>query len=90
MTVVTSASAAQPMTAAAKKRAGARMAMRRGYPQQVDLFGGELHGSAPDVPAWRELPWETRAALTSLMAQLILDPAQASSARSTTEVGHDL
>ena len=42
------------------------------------------------VPTWRELPVETRAALTNLMARLILEHVQESRTGSATEDGHDL
>jgi len=43
-----------------------------------------------DTPAWPELPAETRATLTGLMARLILEHADGSRAGSTREAGHDL
>jgi hypothetical protein len=43
-----------------------------------------------EAPAWRELPEETRGALTSLMARLILAHAQANGAVRRTEASHDL
>ncbi|SCB56168.1 hypothetical protein GA0061098_10991 [Bradyrhizobium shewense] len=46
----------------------------RPQPQpQPDLFGSGLSNGAIGAPAWLELPAEARAALTSLMTQLILD-----------------
>jgi hypothetical protein len=42
------------------------------------------------MPAWRELPEETRGALTSLMARLILEHAQANGAAGRAEAGDDL
>jgi hypothetical protein len=42
------------------------------------------------TPAWRELPEETRSALTSLLARLFLEHAQASRAVAQTEASHDL
>jgi hypothetical protein len=89
MTVPMSASASRPMTPAVKERAGVRTAMRCGHPQQIDLFGNEPQDAPTDIPAWRELPGETRAALTSLMVRLILDHAQGSKTGSM-EAGHDL
>jgi hypothetical protein len=41
----------------------------------MDLFGSGLSNGAIGAPAWPELPAEARAALTSLMTQLILDHA---------------
>ncbi|WP_456637053.1 hypothetical protein [Bradyrhizobium sp. USDA 10063] len=43
--------------------------------QQMDLFGRGLSNGAIGAPAWLDLPAEARAALTSLMTQLILDHA---------------
>jgi hypothetical protein len=40
---------------------------------QIDLFGSGLSNDATGAPAWPELPVAARAALTSLMTQLILD-----------------
>ena len=63
---------------------------RRYKPQQIDLFernpGGEMIGA----PAWLELPAETRNALTSLMARLILEHAGKNQATSKMEAGHDV
>ena len=59
----------------------------RRSPQQIDLFDG---ATPTEAPAWRELPEETRGALTSLMARLILEHAQANSAVWRTEASHDL
>ncbi|WP_141686593.1 hypothetical protein [Bradyrhizobium sp. LMTR 3] len=58
--------------------------------QQMDLFGSGLLNSAIGAPAWSELPAEARAALTSLMTQLILDYAAATATPRAKEVGHDL
>ena len=64
---------------------------RRSRPQhQIDLFGGGLSNDAIGAPAWPELPAEARAALTSLMTQLILDHAATTATPPTKEVGHDL
>jgi hypothetical protein len=54
----------------------------------MDLFGGGLSNGAIGAPAWPELPAEARAALMSLMTQLILDHA-ATTARAK-EISHDL
>lgn len=49
---------------------------RRPRPQhQIDLFMSGLSNDASGAPAWSELLAEARAALTSLMMQLILDHA---------------
>jgi hypothetical protein len=42
------------------------------------------------MPAWPELPAEARAALTSLMTQLILDHAATIATPRAKEVDHDL
>src|SRR6202040_186619 len=58
--------------------------------QQMDLFGSDLSNGAIAAPAWPELPAETRAALTNLMTQLILDHAAMTATPRAKEVGHDL
>lgn len=58
--------------------------------QQMDLFGRDLSNGAIGVPAWLELPAEARAALTSLMTQLILGHAATTATPRAKEVGHDL
>ena len=58
--------------------------------QQMDLFGSGLSNTAIGAPAWSELPAEARAALTSLMTQLILDHAATTATPRTKEVGDDL
>jgi hypothetical protein len=45
-------------------------AHHRRIPHQVDLFAEK-----PQTPVWYALPMETRAALTDLITQLILDHA---------------
>jgi hypothetical protein len=55
----------------------------------MDLFGSGLSNDAGGVPVWPELPAETRAALTSLLTQLILDHV-ATTATPRKEVNHDL
>jgi hypothetical protein len=63
----------------------------RSRPQhQMDLFGSGLSNDAIGAPAWPELPAEARAALTSLMTQLILDHAATTATPPAKEVGHDL
>ena len=57
---------------------------------QMDLFGSGLSDDAIGAPAWPELPAEARAALTSLMTQLILDHAATTATPPAKEVGHDL
>jgi hypothetical protein len=64
---------------------------RRRRPQhQIDLFRSGLSNGASGAPAWLELPAEARAALTSLMTQLILDHAATTAAPRAKEVNHDL
>jgi len=58
--------------------------------QQMDLFGNGVSNGAVGAPAWSELPAEARAALTSLMMQLILDHAAMTATLRAKEVGHDL
>ena len=58
--------------------------------QQMDLFGTDLSNGAIGAPAWPELPAEARAALTSLMTQLMLDHAATMATPPAKEVGHDL
>ena len=70
--------------------AGGRRFRPSGGPQQIDLFGDASSISPLKTPAWRELPEETRSTLTSLLARLFLEHAQASRAVSQTEVSHDL
>jgi hypothetical protein len=56
----------------------------------MDLFGSGLSNDAIGAPAWSELPAEARAALTSLMTQLILDHAATTAMAPAKEVSHDL
>jgi hypothetical protein len=64
---------------------------RRSRPQrQMDLFGSGLSNDAIGAPAWSELPAEARAALTSLMTQLILNHAATTAMAPAKEVSHDL
>ena len=64
---------------------------RRSRPQhQIDLFGNGLSNDASGAPAWPELPAEARAALMSLMTQLILDHAATTATPRAKEVSHDL
>jgi hypothetical protein len=54
--------------------------------QQIDLFDGV---TLTQMPAWRDLPEETRDTLTGLIVRLILEHAQISSPALRTEAGHD-
>jgi hypothetical protein len=56
----------------------------------MDLFRSGLSNDASSAPAWPELPAEARAALTSLMMQLILDHAATTATPRAKEVDHDL
>ncbi|HYS88277.1 MAG TPA: hypothetical protein VEN78_25240 [Bradyrhizobium sp.] len=58
--------------------------------QQMDLFGSGLSNGAIGAPTWPELPAEARAALMSLMTQLILDHAATTATPRAKEVSHDL
>jgi hypothetical protein len=60
---------------------------RSGAARQGDLFS---EPSPTQMPAWRELPEETRRALTGLMVRLMLEHMQADSDVANSEVGHDL
>jgi hypothetical protein len=57
---------------------------------QMDLFGSAPSSGTIGAPAWPELPAEARAALTSLMTQLILEHAATTATSRAKEVGHDL
>jgi hypothetical protein len=52
----------------------------------MDLFTGPRAAVAPD---WPDLPEDARGTLIGLMTRLILEHAQAVSAPTTAEVGHD-
>ena len=58
--------------------------------QQMDLFGSGLSTAAIGAPARSELPAEARAALTSMMTQLILDHAATTATPRAKEADHDL
>ena len=57
---------------------------------QMDLFRSGLSNDASGAPAWPELPAEARAALTSLMTQLILDHVATTATPRAKEVNHGL
>ena len=57
---------------------------------QLDLFGDDRPRTIVDTPAWLDLPAETRATLTGLMARLIIEHADGSRTGSTREASHDL
>jgi hypothetical protein len=71
-------------------RQTSRTQARRRAPQQVDLFAGEPRTAIGGMPVWSRLPTETKAALTDLIARLILDHAEKGRIGSMTEAGHDL
>jgi hypothetical protein len=56
----------------------------------MDLFRRGLSNGVIGAPAWPELPAEARAALMSLMTQLILDHAATTTTPRAKEVSHDL
>ena len=53
---------------------------------QIELFD---RATPVQMPAWRDLPEETRGTLIGLMVRLILEHAQISSPTLRTEAGHD-
>ena len=57
---------------------------------QLDLFPEPRLPMAATIPAWLELPAETRSALTNLMTKLILEHADKSGVEAKREVSHDL
>ena len=73
-----------------KAMPGSRYRRNRQLQHQMDLFGSGLSSDAIGAPAWPELPAEVRAALTSLMTQLILDHAAMMGTPPAKEIGHDL
>jgi hypothetical protein len=83
-----SASTSVPLLISTREHQRSRA--RVGQPQQIELFGDERQSALVAAPAWRELPVETQAALTNLMARLILEHVQGSRAGSATEAVHDL
>ena len=76
--------------ATAKPGSGYRHNRQPRPQQQMDLFASGLSNGAIGAPAWPELPAEARAALTSLMTQLILDHAATTATPRAKEVDHDL
>ncbi len=72
------------------KRRRARTEGQRGPTQQAELFGDEPPCALVGTPVWQDLPAATQAVLTSLMARLILEHAEARRAGPTAEAGHDL
>ena len=64
---------------------------RRSRPQhQIDLFGSGLSNDATGAPAWSELPAQARAALTSLLIQLMLGHVATTATPRAKEVDYDL
>jgi hypothetical protein len=72
------------------ERRWARAAGQHRKPQQIDLFESDPGGGIIGVPAWLELPAETRNALTSLMVRLILEHASQCRMSLKTEASHDV
>jgi hypothetical protein len=62
---------------------------RRRAPLQIELFALEPRKAIGDMPVWSGLPTETQAALTSLLAQLLLEHADENRAGAVTETSHD-
>ena len=58
--------------------------------RQMDLFKSDQPDGAIGAPSWPELPLEARAALTSLMSQLILDHEAKAVRPPAKEASHDL
>ena len=85
-----SASTSVPLLVSTREHRRSRAGARVGQPQQIDLFGDERQSALVAAPAWQELPVETQATLTNLMARLILEHVQGSRTGSATEAGHDL
>ena len=72
------------------ERRTARAEGRCGPTPQTDLFGNERPSAPVDTPAWQDLPVATQAVLTSLIARLILEHAEARRAALMAEADHDL
>ncbi|MBV9559082.1 MAG: hypothetical protein JOY90_01260 [Bradyrhizobium sp.] len=80
---------AAPDSATTSKRRRTCLEGRRGPTRQTELFGDERSGAMVDTPAWQDLPATTQAALTSLIARLLLTHAERHSAGPRAEAGHD-
>jgi hypothetical protein len=63
---------------------------QRRKPQQMDLFGSDRSSAVISAPLWLDLPAETRSALTSLIARLILEHLDKRQTGVQTENGHDV
>jgi hypothetical protein len=63
---------------------------QRRKPQQMDLFGSDRSSVVIGAPPWLDLPAETRGALTSLIARLILEHLDKRQTGVRTEAGHDV
>src|ERR1700719_236127 len=66
----------RPMPVSRTKRRMKRVGNRPGPAPQLDLFGDDRPRTIVDTPAWPDLPAETRATLTGLMARLIIEHAE--------------
>ena len=58
--------------------------------QQMDLFGSGLSNDATGAPEWSELTAQARAALTSLLIQLMLGHVATTATPRAKEVDYDL
>ena len=56
----------------------------------MDLFGRGLSNDATGAPEWSELPAQARAALTSLLIQLMLGHVATTATPRAKEVDYDL
>ena len=78
------------MSAHTSERQRTRPEGRRDPTQQTELFGNERPGARVGTPAWHDLPAATQIALTSLIARLIVEHAEARRAGPEAQVSHDL
>ena len=82
--------ATAPVSANTSERQRTSIEGRHGPTQQTELFSDERPGALAGTPAWQDLPAAAQAVLTSLMARLILEHAEARRAGPKAEAGHDL
>ena len=85
-----SVSTSVPLSVSTSEHRRSQAGTQVAQPQQIDLFDNEWQNALVAGPAWQELPVETQAALTNLMARLLLEYIQGSRTGSATEAGHDL
>ena len=69
---------------------GYRHNRRSRQQHQIDLFGSGLSNDATGAPEWSELTAQARAALTSLLIQLILGHVATTATPRAKEVDYDL